>query len=229
MTDTPRLAARLALASAVLFALLVALQLGTGASQHVFELVHPPELYARLLLEKAAWLKPIFVLDDLFIGCYVAASLLAALALPRGPLTWVAVALVGAAGLLDLEENHHLLALLDAAAAGLPLEPAQLIRRMDLSSVKWALGHLGLAAFAGLVPGRALPARAFRVAAVAVQLPVGLAGVVYGELRWLALWRALNLLCGFLALAWLVAPRGPAAAGSGAPASPPGTTPATAG
>ncbi len=229
MTDTPRLAARLAAASAALFALLVALQLGTGASQHFFELVHPPDAYARALVEHAPWLKPVFVLDDVFIACYLGATLFACLALPRQPFTWVVVGLVGAAGLLDLEENHHLLALLDAAAAGLPLEPAELVRRMDLSSVKWALGHLGLAGFAVLVPGKAWPARAFRFAAVAVQLPVGVAGVVYGELKWLALWRAFNLLGGFLALAWLLGQRSPAAAGSGAPASPPGTTPATAG
>jgi hypothetical protein len=230
MTDTPRLAARFAVVSALLFALLVALQLATGASQHFFELVHPPDVFARALLEHADWLKVVFALDDLFIACYLSAGLFAVLALPRQALTWPVFALVCAAGLLDLEENHHLLALLDAAQAGLPLAPAELIRRMDLSSVKWALAHLGFFGLAFLVPGQGALPRAFRGLSVGLQLPVGLAGVVYGEVRWLALLRAFNLFVGFLVLARLVSsPAAGHAAGSGAPASPRGTTPAIAG
>lgn len=228
MNENQIVASRLSVASAALFFLLVVLQLTTGASQHFFELVHPPADFARLLLERSAWLKIIFAIDDVFIACYVSATLFTALSFPRKAASYVAIALVGAAGLLDLEENHHLLALMDAARAGLEPSAGDLVRRMDFSSVKWAVGHIGFFFFAFFVPGKDLLARAFRWMLVFVQLPLGVAGVVYGDLKWLALLRALNLFAGFLLLAVLTS-RKSETAGSGAPASLRGTTPATAG
>jgi hypothetical protein len=228
MNDHKLVASRLSVASAVLFLVLVVLQLATGANQHFFELVHAPPDYARLLVEKSSWLKLVFAIDDVFITCYVSATLFTALSFPRKAASYVAIALVAAAGLLDLEENHHLLALIDAARAGLEPSAAELVRRMDFSSVKWALGHIGFFFFAFFVPGEDALAKAFRWMLVFVQLPLGVAGVVYGDLKWLALLRALNLFVGFLVLAALVA-RKSERAGSSAPASLRGTTPATAG
>src|SRR4051812_17425642 len=135
--NTRRLASVAFLAAAALFLLLVVLQLSTGATQHYFELVHPPGLYAERLLRDAAWLKAIIAIDDVFIAVYVGAVLLCVQALPARPATaWLAAALVLACGLLDLEENHHILAMLQTAQNGLGLDPADIVRRMEWSSVK---------------------------------------------------------------------------------------------
>jgi len=224
------LATRLSLFSAVLFATLVVLQIASGAAQHTFEIVRPAAAYVQLLIDQAPRLRVVIALDDLFIAGYVGATIFAALAFPRRPiLTAVVVGAGIAAGLLDLEENHHMLALMRAAQSGIPLEPRELVRRMDWSSVKWVIGHGAFFLLAFLVPGRGAAARALRFISVFVQLPLGIAGVVFDGALALQLGRAVNLFAGFLLTAAVTSRLGAAAAGSGARASDPGTMPGVAG
>src|SRR5215831_3420738 len=140
--DTQKLAVRFAVASAILFVTLVVMQIASGASQAYFEVVHPPAIYASRMLAHAGWFRIVVALDNVFIGAYVGAFVFSALALPRRAATWLFLAAGVSVGLLDLEENHHLLALLHAAEDGLPIAVGDLVRRMDLSSTKFALGHL---------------------------------------------------------------------------------------
>jgi hypothetical protein len=211
-----RLASWFSAASAALFLILVLLQLGTGAAQHQFEVFQPPDLYAARLLAHAGPLRAVIALDDIFIVAYVGATTLTVLALGGGPVGAL-VALGGlTAGWLDLTENHHMLALLRAAENAVLPAPADLIHRMTDSSLKWAAGHAAFFLLALRVPGRSPLPRAVR-AGCAVQLPIGMAGVVYDRLLWLQLLRAALLLAGFILIAALTA-RAAREDGSGAPA-----------
>jgi hypothetical protein len=226
--NTQKLAVWFSVASAVLFAALVVMQVATGASQQFFEVVHPPAVYAREMVARGAWLKVVIAVDDIFIGCYVGATVFTVLALPRRAASGIVLAGGVLAGLLDLEENHHLLALLRAAESAMPLDAADVVRRMDFSSAKFALGHLAFFFVAFLVPGGSRAARAARVVCGAIQLPLGIAGVVWDGAVAVQLGRAACFTAAYLLLAAVIArldAPAPRAAGSGAPALFPGTTP----
>src|SRR5215471_2345911 len=223
--DTRKLAVQFAVASAVLFVALVVMQIATGASQPYFEAVHPPATYARELISHAGWLKIVIGLDNVFIGCYVGAIVFSALALPRRAASALFLGAGILIGLLDLEENHHMLALLRAAENGLPVAIGDLVRRMDLSSTKFGIAHLMAFFLAFLVPGRFRAARALRAVCV-LQLPIGMAGVVWDGAILIQLGRAACLTAVWLLLAAVIAQLGPAAlaVGSGVPVLFPGTT-----
>jgi hypothetical protein len=217
--DTRKLAPRFAIASAILFVTLVAMQILTGASQAYFEVVHPPATYAARMIAHAAWFRIIVALDNVFIASYVGAFVFGALAFPRRAVTWLVLGSGILVGLLDLEENHHMLALLHAAEDGLPIAVGDLVRRMDLSSTKFGLAHLAGFFLALLVPGRSATARALR-AICFVQLPLGMAGIVWDGAIPLQLARAASLTAVYLLLAAVIARPGFAAreVGSDVPA-----------
>lgn len=226
-------ASRASLTAAALLAVLVALTLGTGVSQQHFEYLAAPDRYARELLQGARALRLLITLDDAFIAAYVSATVLFVRALARR--RWEALhtlVLAGgvAAGVLDLEENHHLLSLLSLAEQGVALPLAELTHRADLSQLKWMLAHVTFVLLAFALPGRAPLRVGLRAALAWAQLPVGVLCwtlTAPALLLPLSLARYGNMLAGFLALAYLTArPEEPsrdalgddAAAGSGAPA-----------
>jgi len=223
--DTQKLAVRFAVASAAMFVTLVVMQIATGASQAYFEVVHAPGTYAGRMLSHAGWFRIVVALDDIFVGCYVGAIVFSVLVLPRRAASALVMAGGIMVGLLDLEENHHMLALLRAAENGLPVAIGDLVRRMDLSSTKFGIAHLMAFFLAFLVPGRFRAARALR-AVCALQLPVGVAGVVWDGAILIQLGRAACLTAVWLLLAAVIAQLGPAAlaVGSGVPVLFPGTT-----
>src|SRR3954462_10262805 len=113
MLPPSRLASLMFFASAGLLLVLVALQLGSGVTQQWFEGVHPLDDYAARLLAQASWLRGIVAVDDVFVAAYTSAAVLAALARRASSPLWAVAVIAGvAAGLLDLEENHHMLAML---------------------------------------------------------------------------------------------------------------------
>ena len=228
---TRQLAVRFSIASAILFSALVVMQVASGASQQFFEVVHPPAVYAREIVARAGWLRVVIGVDDIFIGCYVAAGVLTALTLPRRALTFFVMAGAVMVGLLDLEENHHMLALLRAAESAMPLDPADIVRRMDASTTKFAIGHLAFFFIAFLVPGRSGAARALRVLCGVVQLPLGIAGVVWDGSIPVQIGRAVCYSTAYVLLA-VVMSRLPdasaAASATGARASRPDTMPGAA-
>lgn len=212
-----------AAASALCVAAMVLLSWQTGLNVQHFERVSSPETWAAELLAHAQALRWLTVIDDAFVACYVAASVLLVRALreraPSGAVIhalgpWV-VSAAALVGVLDLIENHHVLSLLHAVEHGQTLGLEALVQREGVSSVKWMVGHvafcmLGVALWFDTVAWRAL-----RGALIGLQLPVGAAALAFagsplGEaLGWLKLF---NVSLGFLALATLPWPR---AAGSG--------------
>jgi hypothetical protein len=136
-------------ACAALLLVLVAMQLSTGVTQQWFESFHLPDPYAARLLAQGAWLRAIVAVDDVFVAAYSAAAVLVALMLrERGSALWVLVLTLGVfGGLLDLEENHHLLAMLTVVERGGALEAASLEHRMIFSSLKWLLSPLAYCFF----------------------------------------------------------------------------------
>lgn len=196
-------------AAAVLLATLCAITLITGVSQQHFEWVHAPAVYAADLVRDAGWLRAIVAIDDLFIIAYVTATVALATSLCRERWTVLHVLIVGggvAAGLLDFEENHQLLALTRWAELELAIPVEVILRRSDLSQLKWMLGH---AAF--VLVGVAFPKpknmmeHSFRVSLIYVQLPVGALTwcVVDPTQRTVLIWaRYVSFLAGFALIAW---------------------------
>lgn len=115
-----KLAMYLAAASAAVLVVMVVLSLVTGASQEVHEHVALPEAYAMTLLAHAAALRGLMALDVAFLvlyTCFFAA--LAGYLRERGqPFTRLALGCMIACALLDVIEDHHILALLRAAELG---------------------------------------------------------------------------------------------------------------
>src|SRR5262249_25061360 len=105
-----------------------------------------------------------------------------------------------------------------------------LVRRMDLSSTKFAVAHLSAFFLAFLVPGMSASARVLRGLCI-VQLPIGMAGVVWDGVIPIQLGRAASFPVIYLFLAAAIAGLGPSAreVGSGARVSFPGTRQGVAG
>ncbi|MFT3925669.1 MAG: hypothetical protein QM778_24220 [Myxococcales bacterium] len=224
-----RAAAQMAFAAGSLLALLCSIVLATGVSQQTFERFMPPASYASALLEQASALRLIVAIDDVFVVTYVAATLLLCASLAgRASRVLLQVVLTAAllGGVLDLIENHHILAMLRAAEFGAEPSVGQIEAQVAASSLKWMLGH---AAFALLAFALELPAKlaaAVRASLLGFQLPLGAATLVVTQEGWLSLlsWaRYGSLLSGFFAISWLMggASRPPSAydaVGSSAPA-----------
>jgi hypothetical protein len=203
------LTAACALAAALLLATLCAMTLATGTSQQWFEFVHAPDEYARALASQGRALRAIIAVDDGFIAAYVSATVLFALRLARGrpgALHGLIIAGGVAAGVLDLVENHHILALLRAAERGLPVALDEIVRRSVGSQTKWLLGHVAFVLVGLAMPARSPAARAFRATLLFVQLPLGalcwaLDGPAWQPvLQWS---RYASFLSGFAMIAWL--------------------------
>lgn len=201
-------------AAGVLLAILCAITLATGVSQQWFEWVHPPDAYAARLVRDAGPLRAIVALDDLFIAAYVTATATLGVTLARGrlgPLHALVIAGGVFAGVLDLEENHQLLAMLRLAERGIDLPLDALLRRSDLSQLKWMLGHLAFVLVGVVLPARDRLSRLLRGALVGWQLPIGAlvwtvdAPALGAALVWL---RYGAFLSGFAMIAWLARPHG---------------------
>lgn len=202
---------RVALASAVLLVVLCTTTFVTGTSQQWFEWAHAPDVYADALRAHATWLRAIIALDDVFIAAYVSMALLFGVHLagrehPKSPLLLVAMGFSVVAGTLDLEENHHLLSLLRLAEAGVAIPLEEVVRRSDLSQLKWMLGHVAFAMIGLSLAPRSQTARLFQSSLVCVQLPLGALtwAVTEGALLTTLVWvRYGALVSGFVMVAWL--------------------------
>lgn len=204
-----RLLRHASLASAVLLLILCVMSAVSGVSQQHFEWVHPPQVYAHDLVRDGTWLRAIVLVDDLFVVAYVSATVFLARRLAGGELNAIHMLIAGggvAAGLIDLEENHHLLTLLRWAELGLPVPSEEVLRRSELSQLKWMLGHAAFAVVGMVMKAKGATSQMARVSLIAMQLPLGaLAWAVTGTTSTLVLtWlRYAAFLAGFLLIAWL--------------------------
>jgi hypothetical protein len=211
-------------AAGILLVILCGMTLASGVSQQTFEAVAPPEIYAAMLVRGAAWLRALVAVDDLFIAAYVTATLLLARWLARDGwhvLHTVIVVLGVTAGVLDLEENHHILAMLRIAQHGVAIPLEAILRRTDLSQLKWMLGHLAFVLVGVVLAGRDALTRIFRISLIGLQLPVGALVWAIDDPTWhvVLVWaRYVAFLAGFFTIPVLVV-RGERGAGASATGS----------
>lgn len=213
-TETSLVAA--SLAAAFLLLVLCTLTAGLGVSQQGYEFFAAPVDYAAGLVRDAAGLRWIIGIDDVFIAAYVTSTVLFAMSLAQpklGPIHVLVIAAGVTAGVIDLEENHHILAMLSMAEHGLPIAASEIVHRAVTSQLKWMFGHVAFALVAVLLPARDALTKAFRATLVFVQLPLGAAVWVVSDpaashaLIWA---RYLSLISGFLAVAYLARRSSPA-------------------
>jgi hypothetical protein len=132
--------------AALMVFLLVGLAVATGVSQEYFEGQHPLPDYTQRLREALPLLRLGFALDNVFVLAYTSFFVGLAIVLRRTAnhsLVNLGLAAMIGVALLDIVENHHILAMADAANLGLPLSEGEVRLQMVLSLVKFHLSCLG--------------------------------------------------------------------------------------
>ncbi len=194
----------LAVAASACLLVMLAISLASGVSQETFEVVLAPSVFGGKLREHATAVRALFAVDSVFLVLYTAFFVLFAqrIATSRTRVwLWVAVGFMLATALLDMTEDHHILALLNAAELSRDPSWEQLVFQHTLSSVKFNLSYVGLFLFGLAIPrhtvagvllallltvGTALQG-AWLYAAPAAMLPTGNLGRLIGFLLGFAL------------------------------------------
>ncbi|MGH1342470.1 MAG: hypothetical protein ACRBN8_13000 [Nannocystales bacterium] len=196
--------------AAALLIILCSVTATTGVSQQSFELVRAPDVYAQALVNASFWLRTLIAIDDLFVAAYVTTTVLLVMQLAPArmtPLHWLVAGLGVAAAVLDLAENHHLLALLRWANAGQAIPADEILRRSELSQLKWMLGHTAFVGIGVLLPRAGGPVRdVFRMSLLFAQLPIGALAWAVDDATWGAVltWaRYGSFVTGFAVIGWL--------------------------
>ena len=130
------------------------ISLVTGASQEAFEHVALPNVYAHEILQHADALRAVFALDIAFLILYT--SFFAALAKYLGergrPFVRLALAFMVATAVLDIIEDHHIVAMLDAAEKGIAPSATEIVVQAVISSTKFSVSYLSLVLFGIAIP-----------------------------------------------------------------------------
>jgi hypothetical protein len=210
-------------AAAACLTAMVIITLATGISQETFEIVRSPDLYAQGLAEHAGALRALFGIDSAFLVLYAAVfvGFATAVAAPSQRIVAaIGVSAILLTALLDMVEDHHILAMLYGVEAGSPPSAGEIALQHTLSQVKFNVSYLGTF-FVGLcVPPIGLAGRALGVlltagtllqsvwlyAAPIAALPAGNFG------RWI------GFLVGFALVILVLRGRAAGAAATGAPA-----------
>jgi hypothetical protein len=145
-----------AVAALIVF-LLIGLGVATGVSQEYFEGVHPLAEYTERLVAAAPLLRLGFAFDNLFVLAYTSFFVGVTIVLRESAdhrlLNLFLAAMLGVA-LLDIVENHHIMAMADAAVLGLPLSEGEIRLQAVMSLVKFNLSCLGALLLAPAFPRR---------------------------------------------------------------------------
>lgn len=153
----------MAAAALAALAAMVAITAATGVSQETFEIYRAPDVYAADLRDHALALRALFGIDSAFLVLYTAllVGVANALATPATrTLLGVAIAATVVTALLDMVEDHHILAMLRAAETGQPPTAGELVFQHAASQVKFNASYLGLFVLGLHVPRDALAGRA---------------------------------------------------------------------
>ena len=203
-----RLAIALAAAAAAVQIAIMVVAAATGAAQEPHEFYQPPAQYAQSLLARPGALRLVFSLDVGFLVLYTAffAALADHLARLGRPFVRLALAAIVGTALLDIVEDHHILALLAVAESGRPIDDGSVVFQHVLSASKFSLSYLALVLFGLAVPRDTRLGLVFAVFLVAGTLITGVLGYAAPPA-----WReqldggkAFGFLIGFaLAAAWL--------------------------
>lgn len=161
----------LALAAATCLVAMVAITAVTGVSQETFEIVRRPAVYAAELRAHPVALRALFGIDTAFLVLYSAMFLYFARAIATPEtrsLLLVGIGAVFATAVLDMIEDHHILAMLYGAEDGTVPSAGQLAFQHTLSQVKFNMSYLGQ-----FLLGLAIPLRTRGGAALAILLTIG--------------------------------------------------------
>lgn len=152
--STRRLALVLVLASGAALVAMVAVIVATGTTQEAFEYAGDPIAYAQSIVARASSVRLIFAFDIAFIVLYTGffAALAEYLKRLGQPFTTLALGTLVVTSILDVLENHHILALLGAAENKLPIDPDSLVLQQVLSSTKFTISYIALFLFGLAIP-----------------------------------------------------------------------------
>jgi hypothetical protein len=167
-----------ALAACAMVAGMFVLFAATGVGQDPLQFVHPPADYAALLLENPPMLRLCLGLDNAFIVFYSTVFATLGVLLVKGgasrAVTVAAVSALAATGLLDMVENFHFLAMLQAAEQGLGVTLGEIRFQVLETLLKFHVSYFGLFLLGFVLPRRTRLERALAYASWYVQLPVGI-------------------------------------------------------
>ena len=143
----------------------------TGVSQETFEIVREPAVYGADLRRFELPLRALFGLDSGFLILYATLLVLVAIRFMTADNRIVLAIAIGAiltTAMLDMIEDHHILAMLRAAVFGNDPSTGQIVFEHTLSQVKFNIGY-----FAEFLIGLSLPRRTFAGKLLAFLLTVG--------------------------------------------------------
>lgn len=149
-----KLAMYLAGASGAVLVVMAVLSFTTGASQELHEHIALPEVYAMRLLAHASALRGLMALDIAFLVLYTCffAALAGYLRELGQPFTRLALGAMLACALLDVIEDHHILAMLRAAELGELPSPGHIAFQAIESATKFSVSFGALVLFGLAVP-----------------------------------------------------------------------------
>lgn len=126
---------------------MVAITFATGVSQETFEIYRAPAEYCADLRAHVLALRALFGIDSAFLVLYSALLLAFVRAIARPEVRLFLIVAVAASlvtGVLDMVEDHHILAMLRAAERGIDATSGEIAFQHALSQVKFNLSYLGL-------------------------------------------------------------------------------------
>jgi hypothetical protein len=203
-----KLAMYLAGAAGAVLVVMTVLSLSTGATQELHEHIALPEAYALGLLAHAGALRGLMALDIAFLILYTAffAALAAYLQELGRPFTRLALAAMIACALLDIIEDHHILAMLRAAELGELPGVNHIAFQAVESATKFSCSFASLVLFGIAIPRTTKLGWVLAVFLVAGTLVSAIVGFALGPAQEHAFdaGRWIGFLAGFaLAIAWL--------------------------
>ena len=144
----------LAGATGVVLLAMVALGLTTGAAQEPHEHFMAPDAYVASLFAHVGALRVMFALDIAFLVLYTAFFIAFAEVLREQarPFVNLALAAMIATALLDIVEDHHIVAMLESAEHGIVPSASSIMFQAAESATKFSVSYLGLVLFGLAVP-----------------------------------------------------------------------------
>jgi hypothetical protein len=201
---TYRNAAVTAFSAGLMIFVAIGVNLLTGVSPQHFEIVSPPETYAKEMVAAESLLRFLLTIDTLFLTFYTAAFVFLAMSLWREEtklLVVVGLGLLLGTTVLDLHENHDIMTQLTTALAGMPIALEDLQRRMILSQLKFHSSYLGFFLLAFALPDGTLLEKLLKYSLWFGYLPIGILVYTFPHPAFDYLRLAL-MLSGFSLLGW---------------------------
>jgi hypothetical protein len=161
----------LAVASLVCLGAMLGIGVVTGVSQETFEVVRPAAVYAAGLREHGTALRALFGIDSAFLVLYTAFFVVFGRRIATDDtraLITIASGFIFATVFFDMVEDHHILAMLNAAEAGSDPTAGQIVLQQTISQVKFNLSYVALFLY-----GLAVPRRTRAGLALSLLLTVG--------------------------------------------------------